>query len=373
MRKGIFACLLALLLPMHAALAEAVWHITDVRMQAEEGWHEKYESYGREITVDLPVNVPDVPLAPILRVIFPQTASEPAFMAKAKSGAKMYTGFESRLNDHVTWLSYQLPFVLDEANGERMGTVTWPQSARAAYDWDKPYADNNPLTVREAYMIALEKAKAIFPDMEFSHTQFIGLEGRYYSKLSGEPLREMGGYRFRLRQILHGIPLLTAVNRVFTRPYMTKEYYDYDFFIDARIVAEDAFHLYCAPIAEDAVVYEDVPLIGFDEIKAEYERLIMAGHIRQIYSLNLGYVLYDNPGAPGDSFILAPTWVARCEYYADRRDEATSFDLDALYFEAGNYRAVLVNTQTGRAVDAEDDSELRGFCPAILTFEDGKR
>lgn len=250
-----------------------------------------------------------------------------------------------------------------------MLSVKWPLRAQTTYNWDEAYADNNPLTLQEAYDIAIKVYKEIFPEGYELRLDYVGLEDRFYSNADNTPLREMGGYSIRLRQLLNGIPLAASVQRTFTYADSNMRFMvPSNPFVQAYIVSADSYNLYCDQVAVTKVLYEDIPIVGYEKVKAVYEDLINAGNIRTVYSLQFSYVLYDNPEDIGHSFVAVPSWVAWCDYFDSPKGEPTEFDIAGVYYETSCYYPVMVNAQTGQLVDPQDMSSQRTFYPPIISW-----
>jgi hypothetical protein len=252
-----------------------------------------------------------------------------------------------------------------------MLTVSWPNRALMEYDWNQAYADNSPLTVQEAFDIAVERFHDVFDESISIVAQDIGLEDRYYDKKTGEPIREKGGYLFMCRQVFHGIPHAVSVKRTFKnfRDDITdgEKYYN-DFFVRTAIVDAESYCFDCSLLQETAVVYKDIPLLSFDPVKTAIEDLIKKGNIRNVYSVQLSYVLYDNPDDLNNSYILVPSWVAWCEYYKTAKDEMSEFDKNSMYFDTAYYHPIIVNAQTGVLINPMSEASDRGRCSAIIPW-----
>lgn len=61
------------------------------------------------------------------------------------------------------------------------------------------------------------------------------------------------------------------------------------------------------------VIEEDVPLKDIDVIIKKIEEKILAGNIRNVYALKLGYCVYfDKLDETG--YVLYPIWICECAY-----------------------------------------------------------
>ena len=58
----------------------------------------------------------------------------------------------------------------------------------------------------------------------------------------------------------------------------------------AAIYDQDSFSINSYCWKETSVLYDDVPLLSFDQVKPRLEKLIMRGNIRYVYHVGLGYV-----------------------------------------------------------------------------------
>lgn len=379
MKKVISGCISLLLVSLCVgAFGEAPrYTLADLREQAAEGWHETYEAYGRTVRIDLDDFVPQAEAAPVLlcgRHALPPKAKRDQLEEKYKvyvEDPKSHTTFIARDEDCVTVLVQRYPFTLDEASGETMLNTRWPQRAQAQYDWDQAYADNNPLTVRQAHDIAMKLYKEVYGADQELAMEYIGLQDRYYSKKTGEPIRAKGGYLMCLRQLLRGVPFYARANRAFVQHTSSMREGKYnDFYINASIIDEVSYEVYCEPLEERSLIHEDIPLCSYEAAKAALEELILSGNIRQIFSLQFGYALYGNPEDLDETFYLVPSWIAYCEYQKSARDEINEYDAQSMYFEASYYRPVIVNAQTGECLDPTSMEADRSLCPPIITWNE---
>lgn len=134
---------------------------------------------------------------------------------------------------------------------------------------------------------------------------------------------------------------------------------------------------YLAPVETLA---EDVPLCPFENVISTLEREIMGGNLRKIYEIELGYVVYNEPGVHHAAretaedidalyrnaiFYVKPMWRVNCLYVSSPRGELAE---TASYTDdernSLDYRQLLVDAQTGDLIGestAEDRAEFKGF------------
>ena len=360
-----------------AANAEAKRHsISDIAALSQGGWRETYQAYGRTIQVDLEIEVPAVDKAPVLLVeempaLDEQRQRELDAFYNHVQDVNPINASDFRSDDYATTWAYKLPYRLDEKAGETMLTVKWPRRAQMAYDWTKAYADNNPLTLQDAFDIAHGRFHDVFPDIDLM-VKDVALEDRYLSKKTGKPIREMGGYLMICKQLFYGIPQITSATCTFLAGLNSdadgEVLFSVDYNVRATVVADDAYSLFCMLIREKAMLHEDIPLLPFDDVKPAIAALIQSGNIRNVYKVQLAYVVFDNPDDLNNTFVLLPCWVAWCEYYADAKEEMSEFDKNVPYFETFWYRPIILNAQTGTPLDPKSVDPLRARCPEIIPW-----
>ena len=138
------------------------------------------------------------------------------------------------------------------------------------------------------------------------------------------------------------------------------------------------------PLKVTQTLAEDIPLLPFDTIIAAIEDEINAGHIRKIYEIEFGYVLYNEPGRfltskPGKErraefhtarYYLRPMWLVNCLYKDTATDKLRSKPSDSDdERNTLDYYQLLIDAQTGEVVkrsNAQDRCEYKGF----ISWED---
>ncbi len=132
---------------------------------------------------------------------------------------------------------------------------------------------------------------------------------------------------------------------------------------------------------------EDVPLCPFENVISALEMEIADGRLRKIYEIELGYVVYNEPGLyhaaretveeidalyRNATFYVKPMWKVNCLYVSDPRSklvETASYTDDER--NSLDYRQLLVDAQTGELIEesvAKDRAEFKGF----LSWEDAQ-
>lgn len=124
---------------------------------------------------------------------------------------------------------------------------------------------------------------------------------------------------------------------------------------------------------------DDVPLCGFETVRANIEKEIATGCMSDLFSVRLGYLIYNEPGAvhvrgqyldfENIPFYLKPAWLVECRMLSkptdepapglyglqldeERGDKRTSTDYFLLAFDAQTGERLAPNDSPDRAVYA---------------------
>lgn len=366
-----------LILLYSTAYADAErYNISQLGALCADGWHDTYQAYGRTIQVDLEIEVPAVEKAPVVLVEeMPPLSEQRQRELKEKylnvKDDNPINAYDFRSDDWSTVLGYKLPYRLNEKAGETMLSVVWPRRALMEYDWTKAYADNNPLTLQDAFGVVNKHFHEVFPDIDLV-VKDVALEDRYLNKKTREPIRDMGGYLLICKQLFYGIPQITSAANGFEASINNETEGElligYDYQVYATIVADDAYTLNCKLIREKELLHEDIPLLPFSEVKPSIVELIKKGNVRNVYKVQLAYVVFDNSDDLNNSFVLLPCWVAWCKYYRDAKRETDEFQENDPYFEALYYKPIIINAQTGSLLDPKSKDPLRARCPDVIAW-----
>lgn len=96
----------------------------------------------------------------------------------------------------------------------------------------------------------------------------------------------------------------------------------------------------------------------------------MDGHVRAIDNIRLGYVLYLDRGTP-EKVLAFPTWVMRCQYYKNAKQEASSqMEGKSQKDYVHTQDQIIFNAQTGEMVEVFTKNRDAVYCPQIITWDD---
>ena len=150
-----------------------------------------------------------------------------------------------------------------------------------------------------------------------------------------------------------------------------------------RMRAADEYVLSVDALEETEKLAEDIPLCAWTTVRSALEQQIEQGHLRQVFDVEFGYALYNDPN--GDfsvpsiydvaCYYAVPSWVVHGIYmdnpkqafvYRGRNDDELNDDIR----NTPEYKTLIVNAQTGEMLDPKDksqrgygDARYKGFIP----------
>ena len=353
MKKLIATFSVLLLVPVLATASANMVSVSELRQQAENmgRWTQTYDTPNGEVSVDIPVIVPEVGTVPILQVsavMGKDIAEEKGLLKSEEQGnGILYDDFDilSKLNVNVSDAATvfcanpeetNLAFFqvnLDEPLAKRLGS--WDYSSDYYYpnevNSETLFAEENgqPLSAAsDALAVLLQNYYG--KENEDYEVDYVEVRGRA-RKRAGRTKNDLGAYKkdypkgtyfISFRQKIEGIPLyleigskmLTTNQTHITQEVALKcqrvrgietnmlEYMD-----------ETSFILDTTWMKKENQIQEDVPLAALGEVMQALEKKITEGYIRDIYALRLGYVCYPDDTSP-DTYTLYPSWVCDCIY-----------------------------------------------------------
>ena len=355
--------LCALLLPF-AGHADNMISLRQLNERLPTRWKQSYQTKWRKISVDTMPYVPQAETFPILKMVPDFTVPDVSGLSKRwTSGIREGAGFYISLEDHHR--------AENETKGETQTFLYYPP-----FENGRAYAEHNDLTIGEA----IDYLKQVMDTIRYGEWRYdrphklqVNLTT---SKKSGEALIPEG-YSFSLMQEMGGIPVLCHVLDGVDEPrdevhrlFISLLYQVRDF--DAIAITGQKLRL-------TDILAEDVPLLDFSQIRESIEQEIMAGHIRKIFDVELGYALYNEPGAsrkPGYEWIQSavfyalPVWAVRCHYVDGPTKELRDYlGLDVPERAVMEYKTVLINAQTGKMIDRLDNRREASDYPGFLSWE----
>ena len=341
------------------ASAMQYYSIDKLRKESAQGWHQTYESHGRVINVDIDIMIPDVdkiPVQKVKRISFsemelpPEGAAPYSTKTVSSSCTILAQDFDYPSNvDAKPIESYYYPFLEDQA-----------------------FVPNNSLTFREAVGILKDRLIQVQVDPErFTfHRPYELSAYNYYNKKTNE-IALPGSYQLRLHQMLNNIPIILNIGQAYKEKTTRCFYPD----MSCGLRSDESWQIIFDTVIAVETLAEDVPFCGLSNIIDAIETEINAGHIRKIFDIELGYIVYDDPtekkprGQQFEDFYVVPGWVVRCIYMENpKRDHQYAVDVNER--NTLEYATIVINAQTGEMVNVQYNKKDKADYKGFISWED---
>ena len=377
-----------LLFPTLALASGDMVSISELRQQVEAmgRWTQTYDTPNGEVSVDIPIIVPEVGNMPILQVsaVMGKDVAEEKGLLKSvdqeNAGAGIfYDDFDilSKLNanvDDAAMIFCANPKEIDLAFLQVSHND--PNSMRGgSWDYSSDYYypnEMNPETLlaeeNEQMLSTANDALAVLLQNYYGKenadydVDYVEVRGKARKRV-GRTKNDLGAYKkdypkgtyyISFRQKLEGIPIYLEIGhkmlttnqthitqevalkcqRISGIETNTLEYMD-----------ETSFILDTTWMGEEKRIQEDVPLATLDEVIQALEKKIEEGYIRDIYALRLGYVCYPDDISP-DIYALYPAWICDCIYANSPREQIMKNIVTDAFRENFRYEQIVVDAQT---------------------------
>ena len=377
-----------LLMPTLALASGDMVSVSELRQQVEVmgRWTQTYDTPNGEVSVDIPIIVPEVENMPILQVsaVMGKDVAEEKGLHKSvdqeNAGAGIfYDDFDilSKLNanvDDAAMIFCANPEEIDLAflqvshndpNSMRMGS--WDYSSDYYYpnemNPETLFAEENdqPLSAADDVLAVLLQNYYGRENADYG-VDYVEVRGKARKRV-GRTKNDLGAYKkdypkatyyISFRQKLEGIPIYLEIgHKMLTtnQTYVTQEVALKCQRIRGietntlEYMDETSFILDTTWMREEKRIQEDVPLATLDEVMQALEKKIEEGYIRDIYALRLGYVCYLDDTSP-DTYTLYPTWICDCIYANSPREQIMENIVTDAFRENFRYEQTLVDAQT---------------------------
>lgn len=368
-KKAILLTALLLWLLPALAMAEDYCTAAQLHEQTQEHWTQTYQTAWRDVAIDTYVFTPNVQTMPVITVTYDlnDMASSTAHyeVTRSKSGI--------------------LHIDIGNIDKQRPDGVFHSKQYFAPYS-SVSYAPGSS----EDVAAALREAENMLNDCQLSAELFDLARPEEVAVwwIADKKENQIGDceYSISLKQTINQIPLLG--HAFLGMPGSMRDGKGGEYFAEVgaimRYMNNEQASFFGDILYETGRIAEDIPLCGFDKIKSALEQEINDGHLRQIYEIELGYVLYNVEGAsrnPGTqwrkdaAYYAVPTWYVDCVYVDQAKKEWTPSDDPELASRSDVHNAVLLfDAQTGSMLPREK-SKKRGAADyrGIITWEDVER
>ena len=344
---------------------EEYFNITQLREQTVDGWHNVYEAYGRKIIVDIDIDMPDVMQVPIEKIEFAHRETQ---VSQERTGLEFYI----RPDDNI--FAFSTPDFIEEIPGEikKKSELCIGNPDK----WDQMYAEGNGNTLSDVVRII----KAALSVMGLDERNW-DLEHPYelrtfsFKDPKTNEVVAPGEYMIYFHQKINGIPLLNhagATYRQKTRGNTTIR-------LRGSVISEEMYDISLPSLQTSERLSDDVPLCSFTKIINAIEKEIEAGHIRKIYSLNLGYVFYEDPdyitkNTRTTHFYAVPVWQLNCLYMSNSKKELPEYESSDVGNERDSleYSSIVINAQTGEMQNFMSQKVDRAEYKGVILWSDVK-
>lgn len=377
-KRALCAALLAatLITPFAGRAETEYFTLKQLRENTESHWTQTYETPYRTLEVDANIYLPEADAMPVFKTKYTMLG-EPALTAE-ESG---WDNVEVRPNQLIL-SSYDsdLAMIPKSRNGRRIEKQSAEFSLYEDIALDGKYI---PLS-EETYGQVVEKTKeeiarfGIDPEkFDFERPQKLEIKHRYFTGTEEDAVP--GRLLMTVNLKFVNVPVLAHVLETLRVPRTNGRVSD-----EPEVFTQ--MHAVYSGIQEKPVsisietmdvletLADDVPLCGFETVRANIEKEIAAGCVCDLFSVKLGYLVYNEPGAvhvrgqyidfENIPFYLKPAWVVECrmlskptdtpepglygyQFDEERGDKRTSTDYFLLAFDA----------QTGERLEPTDSPD----------------
>ena len=379
--KKIFAALCTLMLiPMLALANSDMVSVSELRQQVEamERWTQTYEAHGRTIEVDIPIYIPN---EKELAVYDCSAYTDYIKNPNNEDKTNVYTYYEnlSELVGEDTSGNAEIDVYNDGTklrimlnNPEELllkrkkDYIKVKENGFYPYelDWNTVYAENNGMSLAEAEK-NLEKTVEYFIGNEYNGIDVdyirVAERGRKTKSYTDEKLGECvdyypkGSYYIYYYQTVHGIPIMMPVIDTLNNTQENKVYGDlFEYWGTTggtcQIMDKSSFWLSLKWMKVANEHDKKVELLPVEQIINTVEKEIKAGHVRNVYALKLGYIIYLNDRSP-ETYTLYPMWVLDCDYVENKNKEIKVNPYSDDIRDCFSFERICINPETAEMMD----------------------
>ena len=226
------------------------------------------------------------------------------------------------------------------------------------------YAENNEMSLEEAEKYLEEIVEYFIKDeyngIDIDYIKIAG-RGRKTKSYTDEELGEYvdyypkGSYFFNYYQTLHKIPIMMTIIATLNNKQENKIYGDlFEYWGTTggicQIMDRNAFWLTVRWMKVEKVHNEKVKLLPIENVISALEKEIEDGHIRNVYSLKLGYIIYLNEESP-KTYTLYPMWVLDCDYVETKGGNIKVNPYSQDIRDGFSFERICINAETAEIVD----------------------
>ena len=381
MKKMWFVLCALLLVPTLALASSDMVSISELRQQVEamERWTQTYEAHGRTIEVDIPIYIPnEKELAVYDCSAYTEYIKNPnsddknnvySYNENLRELTKENDG-TSEADIEVYGKGTELRIMLnnpeDLLGKNKNDNIKIKEYGFYQYQVDDKvtYAENNEMSLEEAEKYLEEIVEYFIKDeyigIDIDYIKIAG-RGRKTKSYTDEELGEYvdyypkGSYFFNYYQTLHKIPIMMTIIATLNNKQENKIYGDlFEYWGTTggicQIMDRNSFWLTIKWMKIEKEHEETVKLLPIEQIINTVEKEIKAGHVRNVYALKLGYIIYLNDRSP-ETYTLYPMWVLDCDYVENKNKEIKVNPYSDDIRDCFSFERICINPETAEMMD----------------------
>lgn len=323
--------------------------LKELGLQAKAGWQETKTALGREVKVRVSLpQVPDAGSCPIVLIAYGEVdkARLDPYQGqgnRAQASLKYHSVDIAVDSNKSTW--YKKGFSgayggLMDQDVKQFGPGETPKGTPEGLSLTCPQL----LEVLDGHLMALTgQGRSAY------WLSGVGMGGVVYSaKREGgqivrkKPMTQSGSFHVTGWRSFHGIPLQWAWEGPYG--YLVFNYY-----------GERCYDLNVHPLAESALLSDDVPLLSFPSLQDALRKQMDAGCLRGVDEMQFCYLPFPQAQGEGEHFALRPVWRIKGWYYENPKQE-TQFaytgekDADGSLTLPEEYNDYFFDAQTGAMI-----------------------
>ena len=370
-----------LLVPTLALANNDMVSISELRQQVEVmgRWTQTYEAHGRTIEVDIPIYIPnEKELAVYDCSAYTEYIKNPnsddknnvySYNENLRELTKENDG-TSEADIEVYGKGTELRIMLnnpeDLLGKNKNDNIKIKKYGFYQYQVDDKvtYAENNEMSLEEAEKYLEEIVEYFIKDeyngIDIDYIKIAG-RGRKTKSYTDEELGEYvdyypkGSYFFNYYQTLHKIPIMMTIIATLNNKQENKIYGDlFEYWGTTggicQIMDRNSFWLTIKWMKIEKEHEETVRLLPIEQIINTVEKEIKAGHIRNVYALKLGYIIYLNDRSP-ETYTLYPMWVLDCDYVENKNKEIKVNPYSDDIRDCFSFERICINPETAEMMD----------------------
>ena len=381
MKKFLTVLCVLLLVPTLATANSNMVSISELRQQVEtmERWTQTYETHGRTIEVDIPIYIPnEKELAVYDCSAYTEYIKNPnsddknnvySYNENLRELTKENDG-TSEADIEVYGKGTELRIMLnnpeDLLGKNKNDNIKIKEYGFYQYQVDDKvtYAENNEMSLEEAEKYLEEIVEYFIKDeyngIDIDYIKIAG-RGRKTKSYTDEELGEYvdyypkGSYFFNYYQTLHKIPIMMTIIATLNNKQENKIYGDlFEYWGTTggicQIMDRNSFWLTIKWMKIEKEHEETVKLLPIEQIINTVEKEIKAGHVRNVYALKLGYIIYLNDRSP-ETYTLYPMWVLDCDYVENKNKEIKVNPYSDDIRDCFSFERICINPETAEMMD----------------------